>query len=162
MEHKWTLGIDNGQDGGLVLLGPCGGIESMEIMPSVKLEKGRKLNITRLIEIMSKLSPSWLTVVLERPTFSKSARAAMSMYEGYGTLLGLFTGRGFKVVSIKPSDWQKPMLKAKTGDTKPAALRLAKELWPQETWLATARSKVAHSGLVDAAIIAEYGRRNNL
>jgi hypothetical protein len=48
------------------------------------------------------------------------------------------------------------------GDTKPAALAKAKQLWPEETFLASARSTKPHEGIVDAYLIAEYGRMKNL
>jgi hypothetical protein len=48
------------------------------------------------------------------------------------------------------------------GQTKPAALSKARQLWPGETWLATARSSKPHEGLIDAALIAEWARRQKL
>jgi hypothetical protein len=58
-----------------------------------------------------------------------------------------------------PQAWQRVMLpNCAKGDTKPAALAKAKQLWPAETWLATNRSTKPHDGLVDAALIAEFGR----
>jgi hypothetical protein len=42
------------------------------------------------------------------------------------------------------------------GNTKVTALKRANALWPEQDWLATKRSKVAHDGIVDAALIAHY------
>jgi hypothetical protein len=47
----------------------------------------------------------------------------------------------------------------KSGETKPRALEVASRTWPEEDWLATPRSSKPHEGLIDAALIAEYGRR---
>jgi hypothetical protein len=70
--------------------------------------------------------------------------------------------RGFRHHRVTPHQWQKPMLRCKPGDTKPVALTLARQLWPEEEWLATEKCKVAHDGGIDAALIAEWGRRNRV
>ena len=159
----YVLGCDNGLDGSFVLLHKSGEIHNWWVMPTYDKTSGRGISLGGLKEIRKSIpKPSLVSVVIERPTFSKSARAAMSMYESFGTVLGFFAGAGFKVSSITPMEWQKPILSAKAGDTKPAALRLAQELWPNETWLATKLSRKPHDGGVDGALIAEYGRRNNL
>jgi hypothetical protein len=44
-------------------------------------------------------------------------------------------------------------------DTKLSALKVAQELWPQQDWRRTPRSKKPFDGFVDATLIAEYGRR---
>jgi len=41
------------------------------------------------------------------------------------------------------------------------AAALAKRLWPEETFLASKRSKIPHSGMVDAALVAEFYRRRS-
>jgi hypothetical protein len=59
--------------------------------------------------------------------------------------------------------WQKVMLPGcAKGDTKPAALARARQLWPAESWLASPRCSKPHDGMIDAALIAEYGRIKNL
>jgi hypothetical protein len=51
--------------------------------------------------------------------------------------------------------------KVPAGQTKVFALRKANILWPEQKWLATARSYVPHDGIVDAALIAQYHLQNN-
>jgi hypothetical protein len=56
--------------------------------------------------------------------------------------------------------WTKPkMPKGRKFDTKAAALKAAKQLWPLQDWRKNSRCTTPHDGLVDAALIAEYGRR---
>jgi len=38
----------------------------------------------------------------------------------------------------------------------------ARQLWPDETWLASPRCTKPHDGMIDAALIAEYARISNL
>lgn len=45
-------------------------------------------------------------------------------------------------------------------DTKATSLLAAKRLFPDQTFLATERSKVPHDGIVDAILICEYCRRH--
>ncbi len=45
-------------------------------------------------------------------------------------------------------------------DTKATSLLAAKRLFPNENFLATARSKVPHDGIVDAILMGEYCRRH--
>jgi hypothetical protein len=52
--------------------------------------------------------------------------------------------------------------KVPAGKTKEYALTKARELWPDETFYATARCSTPHTGIVDAALIAEYGRIQRL
>jgi hypothetical protein len=56
--------------------------------------------------------------------------------------------------------WTKPkMPEGMKFDTKAAALNQANQLWPDNDWTATKRSRKPHDGMIDAALIAEAGRR---
>ena len=69
---------------------------------------------------------------------------------------------------IQPQKWQKAfwvkpkMPKGVKYDTKVAALSATNRIWPEEKWLASPRCSKAHDGMVDAALIAEFGRRAGL
>jgi hypothetical protein len=52
--------------------------------------------------------------------------------------------------------------KVPKGETKAYARAKAAQIWPDEDWLATPRSKTANMGYVDAALIAEFYRRKLL
>ena len=69
----------------------------------------------------------------------------------------------FQFQRIRAFEWQKAMLPGykKGADTKKLALKLANELWPNEKWMATFRSRAPWDGAIDAAIIAEYHRRKD-
>jgi hypothetical protein len=65
---------------------------------------------------------------------------------------------------VQPKKWQADIWANvdkiyKTGkkiDTKKTSLMAAKRLFPNESFLATSRSRVPHDGIVDAALIAQY------
>lgn len=105
----------------------------------------------------------------ECPEHAQQKSAMRSMALNYGILIGgLSVGlpdcRIIVVRSGNPKDsWQRAMLPGcAKGETKAAALAAASRRWPHETWLASSRSKVPHDGMVDAALIAEFARLENL
>lgn len=154
------IGIDNGLSGGIVAVESPGEIVASIVMPTRGKSKGNEVNTEAVTEFLSGLWGNGITVILETPgKFAKGVQAISSMWDSYGAIRGVLESRGIRHHRITPQAWQKVMLVGcKTGDTKPAALLRAKQLWPGENWLETPRCKVPHMGLVDAALIAEYGR----
>lgn len=173
------VGIDNGLDGGLVALSPIAGLAPIAkfIMPTFtvhyparktsKARSVREVDSRALVAILDSLECDRKETVIffeECPehTFGASGQAAMrSMAKTMGMILAVLACKGFqKVRRITPADWQSPMLgKVPTGKTKQYAAAKASDLWPDESWLASDRSTVPHNGIIDAALIAEYGRR---
>lgn len=153
-------GIDNGLSGALVAVEVPGKILDAIAMPTRGKSKGNEVDAEKVWEFLSALAKYPLTVILETPgKFAKGVQAISSMWDSYGAIRGVLESRGIRHHRITPQAWQKVMLVGcKTGDTKPAALLRAKQLWPQEQWLETPRCKKPHEGLIDAALIAEYGR----
>lgn len=158
------IGIDNGLSGGIVAVSGPGIIEKLWTMPTRGKSKGNEVDA----EMMASFYDSWLrdeiTVMIETPgKFAKGVQAISSMWDSYGATRAILESRGIRHHRITPQSWQKRMLVGcKKGDTKPAALARAKQLWPHETWLASSRCTKPHDGLIDAALIAEYGRVSNL
>lgn len=160
------IGIDNGLTGGLVALSDHPGppIECWP-MPTRGKAKGNEVDAATVWDFLSKHG-DWrsLTVILETPgKHSPGAQALCSMWDSYGAIRGVLESRGIRHHRITPQSWQKRMLVGcAKGDTKPAALARARQLWPGETWLASTRCSKPHDGMIDAALIAEYGRTLNL
>jgi hypothetical protein len=160
----FLVGIDNGVTGGLCILPDMtgGSPVAMIPMPVQVTKKGREVDVLAVREWLGAFGPwSMMRVIIEEPGGSKSASAAASMAHSFGALRGAFAWGGIPVIRITPQRWQKDIL-GKCADTKAAALTKARELWPSETWLASARCRVANDGLVDSALIAEFARRNRL
>lgn len=156
-----VVGIDNGISGGLVALSTMGPIIAMLPMPIKAAKKGNEIDPVKVWEWMRELGDrDKLTVVIEEPGGSKSASAAKSMAASFHTLRTICELKGLSYHRISPQRWQKQMLSCGAGETKLAAVKLAQHRWPDDSFLATKRSKVPHSGLVDAALIAEYWRKN--
>ncbi len=154
------IGIDNGLKGALVAVESPGEILKACAMPTRGKSKGNEVDAAAISNFLLSWMAHNITVILETPgKFAKGVQAISSMWDSYGAIRGVLESRGIRHHRITPQSWQKVMLVGcKTGDTKPAALLRAKQLWPQETWLETPRCRVPHEGLIDAALIAEYGR----
>lgn len=159
------LGIDNGLSGAIAVLNPDGSVRHTQVMPTSKAGKGREFDPYLFTDLLMRHSHA--TVVLERPT--KHAAGILSLCSTwccYGGIRACVTVSGMRVHEVStPRTWQKAfwtvpkMPKGQKFDTKAAALKVARQLWPRETFLATPRCTTPHGGIVDALLIAEYGRR---
>jgi hypothetical protein len=160
---KSYIGIDNGVSGALALLTSEGAIETLA-MPLQKTRKGNEIDV---VEVWRKMK-IWtfeyhdVTVVIEEPGGSTSAKAATSMAGAFHSIRAIMMILGLPLIRITPPQWQKPFLKCKTGDTKPVALQMAKSLYPSLDLRASDKCRVPDSGIVDALLIATWAKRNNL
>jgi hypothetical protein len=160
------IGVDNGLTGALVALSDLPGVAPIAslVMPTQGNAKGNEVNVREVWAWLSQWKVDDITVILETPgKHSPGVNALCSMWDSYGALRSLFETRYIKHHRIAPQTWQAVMLPScEKGQTKPFALSVACRLWPQEKWLASDRSKKPHEGLIDAALIGEYGRRKRL
>ena len=77
-----------------------------------------------------------------------------------GKILAVLEAKRFKTVRVLSFDWHPVILgKIPQGQSKAMAIAKAQELWPDEDWIKSAKAKNHHDGMIDAALIAEYGRR---
>lgn len=161
-------GIDNGVDGGIVLLDRDGSILRQMPMPVRKVKRGRKnlreVVCREVVEVLKEARP--ILTLVERPAGAQSAAAAVSMQDSLATIRTCLELLGACHVLIGAKEWQRTFWKTPKKEDRPegwstkvAALETANRLWTSHSFLATKRSRVVHDGLVDAALIAEYGRR---
>lgn len=161
------IGIDNGVSGALTAISSHSGalIDAIP-MPIQKARKGNEIDVVEVERWIKNVSAGFHNVhcaILEEPGGSKSAKAATSMAGSFHALRTVLTLAGIRWHRITPQKWQREMMPGcNAGDTKPRALELAKRLWPDETFLATERSKVPNHNIVDAALLAEYARIKKL
>ncbi len=160
------IGIDNGISGALVALSDHPGPPiGMITMPILRARKGNEIDPEAVINWIDDVTGQCLanaTVIIEEPVGSKSAKAAASMAGSFHALRATMVLNGIRWHRITPHEWQRAMLPGAKGDTKPRALAKARQLWPSESFLASDRCRVPHDGMIDAALISEYGRIKNL
>jgi hypothetical protein len=157
--------IDNGISGAAVILSELAGAApvSMTVMPVQAKKRGNQVDIEALWMWLEPYVSDDLTVVVEKPNNAQTPSTAASMADSFGVVRAMLALKRIRHVFISPQSWQKAMLpNCQTGQTKNYALTVAKQLWPQEDFLATPRSKVPHPGIVDALLIGEHARRLKL
>jgi hypothetical protein len=78
---------------------------------------------------------------------------------GYGILEGLVVGLGLKYELVHTLAWQNALTKGLPGDSKSRAAMVAARLFPGLDLRPSVRARKGHEGIIDALLLAEYGRR---
>jgi hypothetical protein len=162
---KAYIGIDNGLDGGIVALDGEGAVTFKSKMPVNKTGKGREIDVQGFAAIVEQLSPHAVFIVEQASKHSPGKMALCSTWHSFACMTTTLKLLKVQWDLVQPQKWQKAfwarpkMPKGQKFDTKAAALVAAKRIWPCEEWLASDRCKIAHNGMVDAALIAEHARR---
>lgn len=169
------LGIDNGKDGAVIVLDENGRVVGKYKTPLLKAstKKGKKqgkdeYDIVGMKGLLTGLAlpDQDIFVFIEKaqPMPMRMGGVAANYQRGlsYGLWQGLLVGLGISYEVFSPQAWQKVMLAGiNAADTKQAAAIAAMRLWPKEDWRKSTLAKNADEGFIDAALIAEYGRRNH-
>lgn len=126
------------------------------------------------VELLKNVTPEWIREMscaafgMSVHVFIEKAQAmpgqgVSSMFNygtGFGKLLGWMEALKLPHTLVTPREWTKEMHKGCTGENaKEKSLQAAKRLFPHMKLEATERSKKPHAGIVDALLIAEFGRR---
>lgn len=156
------IGIDPGQHGGIAIVDDTGKIKSLGVMPirTTEIDIGELGRAIGFCEIPCH-------IYCEHSQAIPGARSSSSTFKfgcSFGILLGVMGTLRIPFTLCKPQAWQKVMHQGVDPklDPKKRSLIAAKRLYPDQTFLATPRCKVAHDGLIDALLIAEYGRRQQI
>ena len=163
MEQRVIIGVDPGLNGGIAVMQENGEILHYCKMP-IKQERvltGTKKKIRRMIDvatiagIMAQYEPT--NIFIERAN-ARPGQGVVSMFTfgmGYGMILGLAMAMEGAICTdiVQPQRWQKQVLSGleHIEDTKLRALAKLQELYPE--------LDTTHDGIVDAIMIAEYGRQ---
>ena len=154
-------GIDNGLNGGIVVINDKQEIVVKYIMPVIKGEK-TEFNFNEIANIFNYLnerfSPEGLFVCLEkahvRPV--QGIRSAFTTGLCLGMFQGVLASNGISYEVINPTVWMKKVFEGHKTEDKKASVQWCQKKWPKEVWTSTERSKKIHDGLTDAACMAYY------
>ncbi len=96
-------------------------------------------------------------------SFPKGGVAGMFSYgRHFGELLGVLVGLNIPHTLVHPALWTRSMhVGAKAGNPKKRSLEVCRRLFAEAN-LNVGKSKKPHEGIVDALLIAEWGRRQQL
>ena len=158
--NKLYIGIDPGQSGGIALIQD--GKEPV-VYPMPLIEK-TELDIVKIFDIITQEPNCHIVIEDVHSIFGSSANSNWSFGFGCGQLFAMLKLSSLPFTRVSPKTWQKEMWQGvvKQDDNKATSLLAATRLFPNVDFRATERSKVAHDGIVDALLIAEYARRKNL
>lgn len=153
------VGIDPGKKGAVVALNQSGGVEFTAVMKDVSWFADQ-------IEALKKSAENQIKVYLERAQ-AMPKNGAVSMFNygvGYGELIGVLVALQIPFETVPPAVWTKTMHQSKKDTLTPKArsLQAAQRLFPTVSLKdphSSDRAKKPHEGIVDALLIAEYGRR---
>ena len=148
------LGIDPGAAGGWVILGGEGGLVDLGRMD--KLDEREHAD---LVAGWTVTFPSLFAYVERAQAFPRMGVAGAFNYgKGYGMWLGMLAAAGIGYETVPAAAWQKALGLSGAGGGraknpsghKRALVEEARRRWPELP---------KHSGVCDASLIAEYGRR---
>lgn len=150
------LGIDPGLKGGLVLISDSGKILDFIKMP---VRKDGLIDHAAITEFISKIKG--VSIFLERAvSFGMGTTGAFTYGRGFAAIEIAIELSGNRFNHVYPTTWTRLLHKDQPKDieTKEKSLRAARSLHNLSLF-PKARTGKIHDGLVDAYLIAEYGRR---
>jgi len=162
---KLFVGVDNGLNGGIVVIDENQKILHKWIMPVIKIKNKNEFDIQSIVYIFKEIIEyDTLTFVcLEhahvRPISGK--RACFTTGFCFGLIQGILEGLNISYEIVNPKVWQKDIFQGTVSDTKNASIVFCQRKWPDVDWTKSERSKKIHDGITDAACMALYCYRQN-
>lgn len=147
------MGIDPGIKGGIVTL-----LIDKEGVPFFYLLEDTDYFLFRDIVCDDKVQHIYLEKAQSMP--KQGVKSMFTYGVGFGKILGWIDSLMIPLTLVTPQQWTKVLHQGCTGkDSKAKSMQASERLFPTIELRATERSKKPHMGLVDALLIAEYGRR---
>lgn len=149
------VGIDPGKKGGIAVLVDA-------VLVAIRVMPDTCEAFADMIEDLCGMHDVIDHVFLEKSqAMPKNGVCAMFNYGvHFGELRGVLVAKQLKHTLVPPNTWTREMHKG-TPSTETAKRRsylAVRRLFPLVDLLATERSKKPHDGIIDALLIAEYGR----
>ena len=154
------IGIDPGLHGGIAIIRP----DLIETFPMPLLASQKGLNaydhfwLKRFFELST--SDSYAILEQQQAMPKQGVVSMLTIGYGFGTLKQGLVDFAIPHETVRAQVWQKEFgISGRKGNTKAQALQICQSLFPDLNLLASERAKKPHEGIVDAVLIAEYGRR---
>lgn len=159
-DRDFILGIDPGLNGGMVALK----LDGSEILPPMVMPRIEKeLDTTQIVRWLGEISPivrhTWLESVHARP--GQGVSSMFKFGKVLGTLEGILVALEMPFTKVTPQTWMRPLHAGISREMQPKnrSRIAAGNLFPNIDLRLSARARNPHDGLVDALLLAEYGRR---
>ncbi len=153
-------GIDVGLNGGLAFLNKHGrndGCVPCSPMPV----NGNEVSCREVRDLFLAFGVTSVFIEHSQAIPKAAAGSVFKFGAGFGMIIGVVAALDLPYTLVKPKAWQKVMHQGidPSLDPKRRSLLAAERLFPTQTFLKSERSSKPHDGMIDAALIAEYGRR---
>lgn len=150
------LGVDPGKTGGLIIISAESG-RILNQMPNIE----SPLDVYHFIKPYCGVLFAYVEKAQAMP---KNGAVSMFNYgQGFGEILGVLTALEVPFELVPPATWTRSMLAGvpTSYQGKKRAALAVQRLYPStcNQLYASHRSRKLHEGLVDALLLAEYGRR---
>lgn len=154
------LGIDPGLSGGLAWLTHKGEIVDLRVMPTITHHVKRDIDEHALVALLSAYPVKLCTLEKAQSMPGQGLVSTFRYGTGYGILRGILATLDIPYILVGPQTWTSELHCGRQHTLKPKAksLETAQDLFPQAKLIAQGCRK-PHEGLVDALLIAEWGRR---
>jgi len=156
------LGIDTGKRGGFVIIDESGKVIDKLIMPVIDKE----YDVTTILSFLEDHKDVDFAVIEKiHAMFQVPAKTTFEMGKGYGIVLGLLYNFKIKFYEVTPKQWQKKIhVNCLASRAKDKSYYIFNREFPElaETFKISPKGNKTlkpHDGLIDALLIAEYGRR---
>lgn len=164
MFNKIYIGIDNGISGGIAIIKNQ---KILEIIPMPIITGSNNRNeydILAIIKILEKYKKDSVMIIEKAQAMPKLGTVqAFSFGKLYGIIISLACSLKIPYLIIHAKTWQKEMFRdVSSVNTKQASIIIAKQLYPNQSFLATERSKKEHDGMTDALLLSVYAQRHKL
>jgi hypothetical protein len=149
----YIIGVDPGLSGAIVCLDQTGAVLCSERMPTVGTSNAREYNLRGIFDLVRALGPE--PIYLEAfASFGLGTAQTQSLVRCVTAFECAAMAYGKRINVVKPQAWQKVMFEGTLKDMKPKA----RAMLVGERIFGAANAKFSE-GERDAALIAEYGRR---
>jgi crossover junction endodeoxyribonuclease RuvC len=157
----FILGIDPGLNGAMCLINQYGDILDTQIFSKFDDEFDREAFKEGLRRM--KMEHSVDVAFLEK-VHAMPGQGVVSMFnfgKTYGVIIGILTSFNVPITFVRPQEWMKVIHLKHTVDLPPKVRsKIAVEsVYPGIDLRKSKKARTPHDGLVDALLIAEYGRR---
>ena len=157
------MGIDPGLSGAFGVIDGCHvyGIPIPTFWVTMKSGKRRqKYDWKAILKILQVRKDAIVTIEKQYPMPMQGVTSQFTIGFGYGTVIGLLCGLGIIMRTVHAKTWEKEFFKRDPEKTtKEQALEAVKKLYPTLDLYSSEHSTVPHTGIVDAVLIATYGKR---
>lgn len=150
------VGIDPGQEGGIAVIDSSGILLEIYRMPRTELECCMLIR-----DISERYTGPRFCIERSQAMPGQGVTSMFNYGKGYGALRGAILVLGNTLEDVSPLKWKNAIIGKNTGGDKALSIAKAQLIFPGIE-LIPGRCRTPQDGMAEAALIAEWARRNIL